>query len=210
VNAFTEGFASCTSSPATIAVGTNNDGDFAAYPVAARAADWANLVIDALTPHTNLSLVGAIDIEAGFAGTEADAETWESDYLDAAATQTLIFNGSADGCPAAAGAAGACDYGWTQAQYYALAGGANPSQIRALPQIYVTDQATQWANIDAIGGKGITFDGALTEYATCPTASAPGCAFAALQPLQGWAALRDTLSKIGVQPANAVTDLKVN
>jgi hypothetical protein len=220
VNAYTAGFASCTSSAATIAVSTNNDGDFTAYSAAAKAADWANLVIDALTPHANLTLVGAIDIEAGFASTEADAQTWETDYLAAATTKQLIFNGSADACPTTVGAVNqSCqpvkdDNGvvktWTQAQYYALAGGTDPSQIRALPQIYVTDQATQWANIDATGGKGIVFAGALTEYAACPTASAPGCGVASLQPVQGWAALRNALSNIGVQPAKAVTDLKVN
>ena len=198
---------------ATIAVATNNDAnDWTGYPAAARGADWADQVIDQLVAPTGVAVVGADDIEAGFFSTEAQAQAWETAYLGAATTKTLIYAGSADGCPTTFGATHkTCSFGWTQAQYYSLAGGTDASHIRALPQIYVPGQAVQWAEIDATGGDAISFAGALTEHAACPTASSPGCAFAALPSGQGWAALYHSLSALFATPSiPLVTDLRVD
>lgn len=115
-------------------------------------------------------MVGASDIEGGFFSTEAQAEAWEAAYLTAATTKKIIFNGSADGCPTGYGATGkTCAFAWTQANYYKLAGGMDPSRIQGLPQVYLPGQADQGANIDATGAKNIVFAGALTEFAACPT-----------------------------------------
>lgn len=197
---------------ATVAVGTNNGAnDWMNYTAQQRGADWADKVIDLLNPGTGVSVVGANDIEGAFFSTEAQAQDWENAYLGAT-SRNLVFNGSADGCPTTLGSTGhTCAFGWMQADYYALAGGGNSARIHALPQIYNDAMALQWANIDATGGKAVKFAGALTEYGTCPTGSSAGCnGFASVQPLQGWASLKAALGRIGVLPAAAVTDLRVN
>jgi hypothetical protein len=204
VQGYLDGFGSV--SGATVAVGTNNGADdWTNYTAGQRGADWADRVVDPLNPGTGVSVAGANDIESGFFSTEAQAQAWETAYVGAT-SRNLIFNGSADGCPTTFGATGqTCAYGWTQAQYYALAGGTNPTRIQALPQIYNDNMAVQWANIDATSGKGIVFAGALTEHAA---ACGAGCA---MTPPQGWAALYHALSTIIVAPdLKRVTDLRVN
>jgi hypothetical protein len=198
----------------TIAVATNNDAnDWTHYPAGTRGNDWANKVVDQLVPPAGVTVVGADDIEGAFFSTEAQAQAWETAYLSAATTKKLIFVGSADGCPTTFGATGkSCSFGWTQAQYYALAGGTNPTHIQALPQIYLPQQAVQWAGIDATGGKRISFAGALTEHAACLTAGTNGCGFAALPADQGWAALYLALGTLAT-PApipGIVTDLEID
>jgi hypothetical protein len=189
---------------ATVAVATNNGADnWTAYTAQQRGADWANKVVDLLTPGTGVSVVGANDIEASFFSTQQQAADWEQAYLSVATVKKLIFNGSADGCPTTYGATGqTCAFGWTQAQYYALAGGNDP-RIAALPQIYYDTQAVQWGNIDATGGKNIHFAGALTEHnAACG-------ADCAMTPQQGWAALYHALSTVMAPSLPAVTDLDI-
>jgi hypothetical protein len=182
-----------------VAVATNNDGDWHAYPATARGRDWANKLIDALDVPTGIEIAGAADIEAGFVSTRAQAQTWENAYL-AATAQPLYFVGSADGCPLVFGAtAGTCRFGWTEQQYYALAH--HGSRIRVLPQIYVPSSAVQWANIDATGGGGLIFAGALTERAAAPHLSQ--------HPAQGWAALYRALSaRAGSPHVPSVVDLR--
>jgi hypothetical protein len=212
VDAYLQSFAGCTSGgPATVALGTNNGGDFSTYTAAQRGTDWADKVVDAVTAPAGVSVVGANDIEGAFSSTEAQAEQWETNYLAAATTKQLVFNGSADGCPATYGAVNrACAFGWTQANYYTLAGG-HDSRIKALPQVYLAEQAVQWANIDATGGKNLSFAGVLTERAACSTSTSPGCDFAALPPTQGWAALYHALSTVVATPdLPAVTDLLID
>lgn len=200
-------------SGATVAIATSNDAaDWTSYPALLRGQHWATKVVNKLSVPTGVAVVGASDIEASF-GTKkvSDALGWETAYLGAATTKKLIFTGSADGCPSAYGANGACNSQWTQANYYALAGGTNPTQIQALPQIYNQAQAVQWANIDRVGGLKIVFAGALTEYAACPTATSPGCTFAVLPARQGWAALWHALSTVIAAPSlPVVTDLRVD
>jgi hypothetical protein len=211
VQAYLDGFGAA--SGVTVAVATNNDAtDWTHYPAATRGRDWATKVVNVLTPPTGVMAVGADDIEGGFFSTEAQAQAWETAYLGAASTKKLIFAGSADGCPTTFGATGqTCAFGWTQAQFYALAGGKNPTQIQALPQIYLPEQAVQWADIDVTGGRAISFAGALTEHAACPTAGSPGCGFVALPPNQGWAALYLALAPLTASPAiAAVTDLRID
>ena len=214
LQAYLDGFGSV--SGATVAISTNNDAkDWTTYTAAMRGADWATKVINLLTPSSGVTVVGADDIEAGFASTELQAEQWETAYLLSAMTKKLIFNGSADGCPTSYGVAGtSCqsvtdDTGiqktWTQAQYNKLAGGLDPTRIQALPQIYFTSQAVQWANIYATGGQKIVFAGALTEHA-----SACG-SFCAMTPSQGWAVLYHALSTVVATPTlPAVTDLRIS
>jgi hypothetical protein len=198
LDAYLAGYASAATS-GTVAIATNNDGDWHVYPATARGRDWANKVIDALAAHPGIEVAGAADIEAGFASTRAQAQTWEDAYL-AATPQPLYFVGSADGCPITFGATGAtCRFGWTERQYFALAH--HGTRIHVLPQIYTPDNAVQWANIDATGGGGLILAGALTEHAAAPRQSQ--------HPAQGWAALyraRSAFTDIPHVPA--VVDLR--
>jgi len=201
LNGYLAGFGA--RSGATVAVATNNDAnDWTHYPAGARGADWANQVVDRLTPGAGVRVVGASDIEPGFFSTQAQAQQWEAAYLAAATTKSLIFAGSADGCPTRFGAtAGTCNYGWTEAQLNTLAGG-HDSRIQALPQIYTSAQAAQWANIYATGGRRIVFAGALTEHAADP---------GQLIPQQGWARLYLALRSVqsGAR-LPAVVDLRID
>ncbi|MDP9168919.1 MAG: hypothetical protein M3O32_23140, partial [Actinomycetota bacterium] len=145
VNAYTQGFAYPTCyapANATIAVGTNSNGDFTSYPATAMGADWASMVMDALTPRTGLNLVAANDIEAGFGAKEGDVATWEVSYL-AKTTKNLIYNGSLDNCPTTYGSTDECGAvagqngpNWTRSNYVSLTHGFGPGRISVLPQIY--------------------------------------------------------------------------
>jgi hypothetical protein len=222
-NGFVTGFDNCRSEhPATIALGTNNDGSFSGkdgYSATKRGADWADFVagIRAAAP-AGLTVVGANDIEAkDFSGTEAQAEQWEHTYLAADNTNSavgyLVYNGSADGCPSTLGVTNrTCAVGWTQSDYYRLTHGLNPARIRALPQVYNSAQPVQWANIDATGGGAISFAGSLTEHGSCPTGSSPGCdGLTSATPSQGWHALYQAVATVVDHPKiPAATDLDVD
>lgn len=196
IDSYLDEFVRCdTSGPPnpTIAVGTNNEGAFSGantYPAYQRGIDWADDVVDPLRAHGGVTVVGAIDLEAGFASTEAQAENWETHYLGATPAG-LVVNGSADNCPATFGSTADCgpvkdDNGvsktWTRAQYVRLTYGLGPGRIRVLPQIYlgIPDQAAQWANIDATSGGRLTFAGSLTERGTCNCGQTAPAAWAAL------------------------------
>ena len=199
---YLDGFVQCRTgtTSVTVGIGTNNDGDFATYTATQKGTDWAQQVIGPLRAHVSgqsgLDVVGANDIEAGFASTEAQAEQWETTYL-AGTDARLVFDGSADACPTAFGATGSCGAvtddnnvtkTWTLAQYATLAHGKSPDRILALPQVYVPQQAWQWANITFASGGQVTFAGALTEHA------ADGTQFTSAQ---GWGALWDAISANG-------------
>jgi hypothetical protein len=223
VGAYLDGYASVAPNSAlTVAVGTNNGGaydpDPNAYPPNLRGADWANDVVGPLrtTATDNFTVVGANDIEASFddsASALQHAQQWEDAYYAANAKVPLYFNGSLDNCPDAFGVINTgCTPGWTQDAYYDLAYARHPDQIEALPQVYTVSQATQWVNVDSSGGNKILFAGALTEYASCPTANAAaGCPTASYTGPNGWAALVRGLATLpGSHPVPAVSDLRID
>ncbi len=204
LQSYIDAFADCgTGKPATIAVGTNNDGAWDPrgdnyYKPADRGHDWAYNVVNLLTSARGVTAVGANDIEPGFTGSQAQALTWEKSYLDAANTKRLIFNGSADGCPDAFGADSAfCARDYTQRGLYQLAH--SNGRVTAVPQIYGPSMAAQWANIDRVGGGRLRFGGVLTEHALAPDQYTPA---------NGWAALYYALSSVGPPPTlPAVSDI---
>jgi hypothetical protein len=225
IEGYIDGYSACRAlgTRVTIAVGTNSDGDFSHYNAGQRGADWGKLVVTPLQHHrtnSSISVIGANDIEAGFDATELQAEQWITAYLGHAAGR-FVYNGSADGCPTNLGATGISCYAirdvdfpaqlhvWTQRQYYRMAHLISPDRIVALPQIYFTTQAGQWANIDRTGGGHITFIGSLTEIA----AAGPAGSFSAGQ---GWATLWQQLStSTHTQPDGAnslpvATDLRID
>lgn len=200
VDGYLAGYASCApTTTAIVAVGTNNDGAFdptdtsTYYSPQLRGSDWAAWVnrikADAASLAPRVTVTGAIDIEAGFASTQAQAQAWETAYLAATPALSLIYNGDANDCPTTFGVHGAtCAYGWTQAQYYAMAH--NGSRIQVLPQIYYPAEAVKWADIDATGGGGLIFAGALTESGD-PGTNAPA---------GGWTYLYRALSSLTASP----------
>ena len=207
LDSYLAGFAKCAhGTAATIAIGTNNDGawdpdgsDY--YSPEARGSDWAGSVLNMLGSQTGITLVGANDIEAGFASTQDQAQAWEDSYLTAAipGRDHLIYNGSADGCPDGFGQIRqGCANGWTQQGIYNLA--YNAGQVSVLPQIYGPSDAAKWANINKTGGNGLVFAGVLTQHQLDPSTYTPA---------SGWTALTyaiDTLPQTGVIPA--VSDIR--
>ncbi|UQX88031.1 hypothetical protein M6D93_17280 [Jatrophihabitans telluris] len=214
---------------ATVAIAASSAG---VYDPATMGTDWADQVVDPLAAYAGglgagLTVVGANDIEAGFAMTEAAVETWISSYL-AATTGQLVFLGSADACPTAAGSTGrSCGTvpiaeplnngpttnTWTQEQYYRMAHGLSPARILALPQIYSQAQADQWVDIDATKATSasdrIEFLGPLTEQAACAPAGS-GCT--SWTPIRAYYALSAGLASVPVlagSPLPYLTDLTV-
>jgi len=213
LDGYLDGYVSCRTGSAavTVAIGTNNDGDFTNYTATQKGVDWATQVIEPLRSHVGagwLDVLGANDIEAGFASSELQAEQWETAYL-ANTDAKLVFDGSADACPTAFGAVGSCgsvvdDDGavktWTQANYIKLAYGLSPGRILVLPQVYIALQAWQWANIAFASGGQLTFAGSLTEHAAVASEFSPP---------QAWGALWDAISASGhLQAPQLATDLR--
>jgi hypothetical protein len=195
LSAYIQGYAGAASgADVTIAIGTNSDGDFSSYTANHKGQDWWTEVVAPLrsVAPAGVTVVGANDIEPGFAATEAQAQNWKSAFLANSGAE-LILNGSADGCPTTFGkTTGTCNNGWTPAQLKALYSG---SQVSALPQIYLQVQADQWANIAmASGSTTPNFVGTLTESAAC---GEKGCSWT---PQRGWIALWDALTAAGVTP----------
>jgi hypothetical protein len=192
---------------ATIAIGTSNDGQWTKgqpnyYAPVRRGTNWAGLVVNRLGSQPGLTIVGADDVEPGFASTQAQAQAWENAYLAAASTKTLIFNGSADGCPDGFGDVGArCSKGYTEQGLYDLAHKVQDPTYRidVTPQIYTPSMAAQWANIDKTGGGQLTIAGALTEHALASdTYSAAN----------GWAALYYAVGSVTRSPhISGVSDI---
>jgi hypothetical protein len=184
----------------TVAVGTNNDADdWTNYPPRARGADWATEVVVPLANSApSMTVIGADDLEAGFFSTEPQAAAWKAAFLNhvPGTGPALVYNGSADFCPKTWRSGAACNFGWTEAKLYALAGG---PRTAVLPQIYFGYMATEWAMINKTGGGGLHFLGALTEFALNS---------GSLTPTQGWVALQRAMSSVTTKPiGNQVADI---
>ncbi len=212
IDSYMRGFTGCAPGrDVTVAVGTNNSGNFTdssdpknpIYDAQTRGTDWANQVVDALrgqaqgiSPH--LTVVGAIDIENGdpnadgFDNSFTRALNWETKYLDAADLKTLIYNGSANGCPTAYGsgtASTACNDRWRLGDFVELT---KHTGVQVLPQVYFTALATQWANIDRVAGGTLQFQGSLTTQDSL-TDSLTGP--------QGWAGLHHSIGTVVNAPS---------
>jgi hypothetical protein len=215
MQAYIDGYASVqlTDAPVTIAIGTNNDVDVSATS----GASWASQVINPLVSYAaryspNVTIAGADDIEPGFSATQAQTQTWLAGYLANTGAQ-FVFNGSADGCSTIA-ASKTCNDGWTEATLYALAGGAAPTRILGLPQVYNSEMAAQWKYISLTGYLSgqpkLNFGGPLTEYNACAPANHPCTS------INGVAAWTLLWTNINSDPRTAqtslpyATDLEVN
>lgn len=155
--------------PATISVGTSND----LLVSAAHGKVWATQVVNPVLAKTadcdEITIAGANDIEPGFRGGPRASRAWLRGYL-ANTTAPFVFNGSADGCSTRK-AMSHCNNGWTARDLAVLAGAMAPSRIMALPQIYNSDMAKQWAQISRtarlLQRPSLRIVGPLTETAAC-------------------------------------------
>ncbi len=193
--------------PVTIAIGTNNDLQTSAWT----GQQWAQRVVEpvrrAAAGYKKMVIAGADDIEPGFHASVRQTRSWVDGFL-AATEAPLVFNGSADGCPTDV-ANGRCGRHWTAADLAWVAGGA-AKRISALPQVYSTVMARQWAMIALTavdrGYGALRFRGPLTENAACRgVKSCPTMGSAA-----AWNALSSSLRAVGtrLQPSRSDLDVK--
>jgi hypothetical protein len=191
----------------TLAIGTNNDGDWSSYGARARGRQFANLLIDPLRKYASdnslpVTVVGANDIEANFGTHKAsDVIAWEDAYF-ANTDAELVYNGALNDCPTVFGSTASCAYGWTQKQYASLTRHVESrrNRTRVLPQIYFPVQAVQWANIVAHAGGPLRFVGSLTQQ---------GADASTYTPAQGWAALVRALQwRIATPDVPRTVDIK--
>lgn len=167
-----------------IGVGTSNsgiDGRSDAW-LRAHGAAWARMVSSLATwagtyYPGHAQVTAAWDFEPSWSR-YAKADQWMHGY-DAYPNRRLLYaNASADGCPTASAANGACNNGWSQRRVWHLAWEHDPSV--PIPQIYTTsgNQARQWQLIDLWAttavGDGMYFYGSLTQHGACRQTG--GCA----------------------------------
>ncbi|HEY7007977.1 MAG TPA: fibronectin type III domain-containing protein [Jatrophihabitantaceae bacterium] len=170
LKAYLTGYASRqhSNAPALIAVSTNNDGTVSR----AQGVIWAQQVVKPLVAwsrhYRHPQVAGSNDIEPGFRAGPSATRAWLSGYL-AGGGDRFVYGGSADGCPTVRGHY-TCNNGWTIYDLHWLAGGASPSRIIALPQIYNTAMPWQWQVIGSVYGQRLNFRGALTERRACAQA----------------------------------------
>jgi hypothetical protein len=213
VNAYVDGYASTQrlGAPATIAIGANND----MTVNSSTGAIWAHQVVNPVAAHAagrpGLSIAGANDIEPGFRADATHTRAWLSGYLGATSGK-FVFNGSADGCNWTT-VRGHCNNGWTAADMYWLSGGASPTRIVSLPQIYNHTMAQQWKYISLTGVVNkhprVKFGGPLTELTACQQAGSCGSMGGHTAWLTLWSAIRsDARTSQGSLPYS--TDLRIN
>jgi hypothetical protein len=190
------GFWDCTvagsKSFMTVAPGVTNNGNGINSTTATASAlggAWGNMIKDlnawivSRGMTTQLTTFGAIDAEAGW-GPPSYSLAWASGFMGSAGAVNYYDYGSADGCPPY----GSCLNGWSQSSEYQMAWG-NATAI-AVPQIYNSGQAQEWAGISAWGNAHtssgpILWAAALSQYQACidQGSSCPG---ADNTPLQSW------------------------
>jgi hypothetical protein len=219
VKAYINGYQGCTTQPSylSVAIGTNNDGDQAVLGGAGGAV-WASEVVNPLIAYAatkaNVAVAGANDIEPGFNGTAAQAQSWVSGYL-ASTSASFLFFGSADGCPyGTAVTTGSCNYGWTQLQLYNIVFGTAPGRSLPLPEIYYTSQAQQWADISLAGVRAgtpaVPYVGPLTEVTAC---AQDGGSCYSMSTAQAWSALLGSVNAYVQTRLTGMlyaTDLRIN
>ena len=216
LKAYVDGYASAQkyNAPVVIALGVNNDIDVRWTT----GKIWATQVINPLRAYVKakqypkMYIAGANDMEPGFIGTPAQTKSWLRGYL-ANTTAKFVFNGSADGCDWTR-VWGTCNNHWTENDLQYLSGGAAPTRIISLPQIYNTTMPKQWKYISLTGVVSgqpkIRFAGPLTEWTAC---YAQNGQCSSLTNNQAWTALWNQLrsdSRISQSYLTYGTDLRIN
>ncbi|GAB2470371.1 fibronectin type III domain-containing protein [Jatrophihabitans fulvus] len=213
--AYVAGYASAmkAGAPAMITIGVNNDMDVS-YQT---GVDWAVKIVNPLVAYgkqwsaKGLTISGANDIEPGFRGSASATRSWLSGYL-ASTSAKFVFNGSADGCAWTVTNRG-CNNGWSMIGLHWMAGGAAPTRIINLPQVYNFTMADQWKYISLTGvEKGlprIVFGGPLTEVTACAQARSCGSISGPAAWKRMWSNLQShPRLKVGSLPYS--TDLRID
>jgi hypothetical protein len=213
LKAYVDGYASAQKSyaPLTLAIGTNNDVDVSR----AAGVSWANNIVDPLASYASrypgITVAGANDIEPGFSATVAQSKAWLTGYLSAT-TAKFVFNGSADGCSTITSGSG-CNNGWSMTSLQWLAGGAAPTRIVDLPQIYNSAMPLQWKFISLTGTraskKRLYFGGPLTEAKACAQAGSCGSISTGTAWNKLWSAISSSTSTKQYDMPHG-TDLRIN
>jgi hypothetical protein len=186
--------------PVIIAIGTNND--LTVDTAAGRT--WAMNVVNPVRAYAarypQITIAGANDIEPGFRAGVAETRAWLSGYL-AGTHAPFVFNGSADGCSWHVPDVG-CSNGWHATDLAGLAGALAPSRIVALPQVYNSEMAAQWALISRTAvlhhRPALRIVGPLTENVAC--GSDPNCP--TMPSARAWQLLWQGLGRHHVRPAS--------
>jgi len=214
VNAYLDGYASTQLpyAPLTLAIGTNNDVDVSASAGISWARNVVNPVVSyAVAHHPGIRIAGADDMEPGFSATVGQTKSWLVGYLTATSAN-FVFNGSADGCSTYA-SNGRCNNGWAMSDLQYLSGGAYPSRIMSLPQIYNSAMPLQWKYISLtgadLGRPRINFGGPLTEYSACVQNGSCGSLSNVAAWTQLWNAISSSTATRQAQLPNG-TDLRIN
>ena len=214
VNAYLDGYAASQRpyAPLILAIGTNNDVDVDA----SAGISWARNVVGpvvayAAAHHPGVTIAGANDMEPGFSATVGQTRSWLAGYLSATGAK-FVFNGSADGCSTGV-AGGGCNNGWRMADLQWLSGGAAPTRMISLPQIYNYAMPLQWKYISLTGtSKGlprIYFGGPLTERTACGQAGSCGSISNVDAWSKLWSAISSSAATKQVQMPHG-TDLRIN
>jgi hypothetical protein len=213
MNAYLDGYSTRqkASAPLTLAIGTNNDVDVSAAAGAVWARSIVNPVLTYARKYPNIAVAGADDIEPGFSATAGESQAWLSGYLGATPAP-FVFNGSADGCSTIR-TVSACNNGWSMTALQWLSGGASPTRISSLPQIYNAAMPLQWKFISLTGiqlGKPrVNFSGPLTEYTACSQARSCGSLSNVVAWQQLWSAISSTVATRQAAMPHG-TDLRIN
>ncbi|MCW2523613.1 MAG: Fibronectin type protein, partial [Frankiales bacterium] len=213
MKAYLDGYATQQKSyaPLTLAIGTNNDVDVSG----SSGASWANNIVDPVASYAGrypgVVVSGADDIEPGFSADAAQSRAWLTGFLGSTKSG-FVFNGSADGCSTRA-AGQACNNGWRMTDLQWLSGGAAPTRITSLPQIYNTAMPLQWKYISLTGTSAgrtrINFGGPLTEVTACSQAGSCGSLSNVTAWKQLWAAISSSPATKQYDMPNG-TDLRIN
>ena len=206
---FSYGYWYCTgndlTSVLTLAIGTNNS----YFDVSASGgATWAQVVGAVVAANrsngyaSQVVAEGANDIEPAW-DTTAHTEAWVNGYA-ANAPALYVDYGSADGCPTNSASDATCykSNGWSQYDVWYVSWGAGPA--RALPEIYYSVNAGQWAMIGLYGaesrgsGGKIYFSGPLDQYPLWTTSNTSDQAWSQL-----WSALNGNSATAEGMPYSA-------
>ena len=117
LNAYLAGYAGTSG---TVAIATNNDGNWHEYPATARGRDWANKVIDALTVPIGVNV--AVRPTSKPPGQRPRAGAELGGRVSGRDVPAAVLRRVSGRLPSTFGATGGtCRFGWTERQYYALA-----------------------------------------------------------------------------------------
>lgn len=185
-----------------LGIGTNNSN----YDVSSSGGDtWAQVVAIVASYTANagyssqISVGGANDMEPIY-DDASDTRAWVNGFANAAPNGFYVDYGSAGGCPEYSASNGPCNDGWTQDDVYYVSWGTNPSF--ALPEIYNSAMANEWAMISLYGaqtyGYKIDFDGPLDEYDLDSSTNSPSDAWNQL-----WTALNNNSATAVNMPYSA-------